>query len=285
MTRALLVMIVLAGCSDPAPRPVTFGGDRPVDLHIPDGFDDAKTYPLVVVLHGYSVNGFIQQAYLGAKQLADSGEAFLIWPDGLYDSKNRPYWNADPACCDFDGANPDDVGYLSDLIDDVVASWPIDRDAVFVVGHANGGYMAYRMACERADAIAGVVVIAGAAGMDPAACQPTQPVSVLHMHGTADVEFAYDGGGPFGMAPGSPGAIESATRWAGYDGCSTTRTPTGEPLDLDSVVAGAETTREQFACDAPTGVELWTMTGTEHLPGMTSTFVPIVWPWLLDHRR
>jgi polyhydroxybutyrate depolymerase len=145
--------------------------------------------------------------------------------------------------------------------------------------------MAYRMACERAEAIAAVVVIAGAAGMDPAACQPAQPVSVVHMHGTADPEFNYEGNGPFQMAPGSPGAIESATRWAGYDGCDATRTAIEPALDLDSVVDGAETHRESFGCPAPIDVELWTMEGTSHLPGMTTTFVPTLWPWLLDHRR
>ncbi len=284
-----LLFLTACGSESPPERPLTFGGDRPVDLHVPTGFTEGKQYPLVVVLHGFSINGFVQQAYLGLKALPDTGEAFMIWPDGLYNSENKPYWNADPACCDFDHANPDDVGYLGGLIDEISTTWPVDPNAVFVVGHANGGYMAYRMACERSDAIAAVVVIAGAAGMDATTCQPTQPVSVVHMHGTDDPEFNYDGNGPFQMAPGSPGAVESATRWAAYNGCNTTRTAIEPALDLDSVVDGPETHREAFDCAptarGPLGVELWTMNGTTHLPGMTTTFVPALWPWLLDHAR
>src|SRR5688572_12580131 len=190
-------LLALAACGGTeTERPRTFGGDRPVDLKVPAVLEDGATYPLLLVLHGYTITGFIQQAYLGIAQLTAESEAFVLAPDGIPDAENKPFWNADPVCCDFDGANPDDAGYLSTLIDDVIAAWPIDRDAVFVVGHANGGHMAYRMACERADALAAIVVIAGGTAIEDN-CQPSQPVSVVHMHGTADPEFMFEGGGPF----------------------------------------------------------------------------------------
>jgi polyhydroxybutyrate depolymerase len=283
--RILVLLAIVSACtSSSSERPRVFGGDRAVDLQIPDALDDSKQYPLVLVLHGFTITGFVQEAYLGLKKLVETDQAFVVAPTGLSDSKNRPYWNADPACCDFDHANPDDVAYLGGLIDDIAKAWNVDRHAIYVVGHANGGYMAYRLACERADAIAGIVVIAGAAGLDPATCTPSQAVSVLHMHGTADKEFPYAGGGMFGMTPASPGAVESVQRWAGMDGCASTHTA-GAPLDLDAIVSGPETKPDVYACTAPIGVELWTMENTEHLPNMVDTFVPIVWPWLLDHRR
>jgi polyhydroxybutyrate depolymerase len=278
----LLLVLAVAACGSSADRPLTFGGDRPVDLQPPATLVDGQRYPLLLVLHGYSVNGFIQEAYLGIKQLAETSEAFVLAPDGLADSENHPYWNADPVCCDFDGTNPDDSAYLRGLIDDVSDAWPVDPKAVFVVGHANGGYMAYRMACDHDDAIAAIVVIAGGTDLD---CRVAHPVNVLHMHGTEDQEFLFDGGGPFQMSPGSPGALESVTRWAAHDTCNPTRSSAGPALDLDSIVDGAETTPERFDCPPDADVELWTMTGTEHLPGMTDTFVPTVWPWLLDHAR
>ncbi|MCW5804499.1 MAG: hypothetical protein KIT31_19165 [Deltaproteobacteria bacterium] len=284
MSRSLVATLALcAACGGtPAERPRVFGGDRAVDLQIPPDFDESRRYPLVLVLHGYTVTGFVQQAYLGLKRLVEDNEAFVVAPTGISNSQKKPFWNADPACCDFEGMNPDDVGYLGGLVDDIVDAWPIDPSRVYAIGHANGGYMAYRLACDRADAFASIVVIAGAAGLDPAACAPSRPVSVLHLHGTADIEFAYTGGGMFGMTPASPGAVASVERWAAFDGCSTTRTP-GAPLDLDAVVPGAETQPEAFACSGGPGVELWTMTDSEHLPNMVDTFVPTVWPWLLDH--
>lgn len=282
--RALVVCALVACGDEPPARPLTFGGERFVDLQVPAGFQEGKKYPLVVVLHGYTINGFLQQAYLGIKSLVDDGEAFVVAPTGVYNSENKPFWNADPACCDFEGIDPDDVGYLSTLIEDIAGTWPIEREMIYLIGHANGGFMAYRLACERADLPAAIVVIAGAASLDPAACSPSRSVSVLHMHGTADIEFPYAGGGMFGGTPGSPGAVESVSRWAAFDGCDPTLSP-GEIYDLDSVVAGAETRTESFGCPTGVGVSLWSMEGTEHLPGMTTTFVPAVWPWLLEHRQ
>jgi polyhydroxybutyrate depolymerase len=274
----------MAACGgDAGDRPRTFGGDRPVELQIPAVIEDGAAYPLVVALHGYSITGYIQQAYLGLRMLTDTSRAFVIAPTGYYNSQGKPYWNADEACCDYEHAGPDDVGFLATLIDDIADAWPIDRGAVFAVGQGNGGNMAYRLACDRADAVTAIVVVAGAAGVDPAACAPSRPVSVLHAHGTADTEFAYAGGGPFQRTPDAPGAVESVTRWAGHDGCDPTRT--ADPaIDLDAVIPGAETRPERFGCAPPTAVELWTMEGSDHLPNLVDAFVPAVWPWLLARR-
>src|SRR5262249_1381496 len=156
----------------------------PVDLQVPPDFDEAKHYPLVLVLHGYTVTGFVQEAYFGMKAIVDDDEAFVVAPTGNSDSQGRPFWNADPACCDYEHANPADVGYLGGLLDDIAAAWPVDKQRVYIAGDANGGFMAYRLACDRADALAAIVVLAGAASLDPAACAPSRPVSVLHLHGT-----------------------------------------------------------------------------------------------------
>ena len=84
--RRILVAIVLAGCggdatnADAPQRPVTFGGDRPVDLEVPVGFDPEHSYPLIVVLHGYGANGFVQEAVFGVKTEVTSGRAFVLAP-------------------------------------------------------------------------------------------------------------------------------------------------------------------------------------------------------------
>lgn len=280
----LLVMASLAACGDqstPAPdasadRPLLFGGDRPVFLNPPASFDETKSYPLIMVLHGYSVNGVVQLAYFGLGVEADEGRAFTIAPDGLTDSKDHPYWNADPACCDFDHANPDDSGYLSKLITDISAAWPISN--VFIVGHSNGGYMAYRMACDHADQISAIGVLAGIVSTDPDACHPSQPVSVLHMHGTLDTEVPYDQTADYAGAEGS------VQRWDGYDGCDTTAGG-GGMADFDGNVAGDETTISTFSCPSGLGVELWTLTGSTHIPVLTPTYEPALVGWLSDHGR
>ena len=66
--------------------------------------------------------------------------------------------------------------------------------------------MAYRMACERADVIDQIAGLAGHASSLP--CNPTRPVSVLHIHGTGDATVPYETG-VFGGVQ-SPGAVDSA---------------------------------------------------------------------------
>ncbi|MEO7093920.1 MAG: PHB depolymerase family esterase, partial [Polyangiales bacterium] len=154
-----MLLLMLAACGDggsDGPRPTTFGGERPVDLKAPATLTAGKQYPLVVVLHGYGASGFVQSAYFNTTMLPAMDAALVIAPDGTVDAGGKQFWNADAACCDFEGQKPDDVAYLGGLLDDVIDAWPVDRDQVFVLGHSNGGFMAYRMACERADVIAAI---------------------------------------------------------------------------------------------------------------------------------
>jgi polyhydroxybutyrate depolymerase len=247
-----------------------FGGDRPVNLQIP-AFSDGQLYPLVLILHGYGANGFVQQAYFGLEDIVERGDAFALAPDGLVDSGGRQFWNADDACCDFDNKNPDDVAYLGGILDDVMDAWPIDPAQVRVIGHSNGGYMAYRLACDRADVVTSIVALAGNAVSVP--CTPAEPVHVLHVHGTADATV------PFA------GATPSVDQWTTHNGCSGARSDEGT-LDLDSAVDGAETQISTTAgCPAGGAVELWTMNGSGHIPNLISPFDTNVSQWWAEHPR
>jgi polyhydroxybutyrate depolymerase len=272
--KSALLIVALAGCSSskPADLPLVFGGDRPATLEVPANFDAGKSYPLVMVLHGYGATGFLQEAYFDVKPLVTAGTAFVIAPDGNVDSTGAEFWNADPECCDFDHTNPDDSGYLGGLIDAIEAAYPIDR--VYVVGHSNGGYMAYRMACDHADAIGNILVLAGDAASDPTTCNPTQSVSVLHVAGDADTEV------PYAMT-----AMRSVTQWASHDMCAGTFTA-GPSFDFIDATAGDETT-SMIADGCPTGIdiELWTIAGAPHVPNFNANFEPAFYQWFVDHPR
>ncbi len=159
-----------------------------------------------------------------------------MYPDGTVNRKGDHFWNATDACCDMDRSAVDDSGYIKALIDEIGSRYRVDPKRVFLVGHSNGGYMSYRMACDHADRIAALVSIAGATWQDSARCKPQAPVSVLQVHGTADAEVPYEGG------PGFPGARETVARWAALDGCSPEIDRSSPPLDIDDVLPGAETT-------------------------------------------
>lgn len=278
-----LLLIAACGGDEPAPRPTTFGGARPVQLQVPADFGDGdRTYPLVMILHGYGASGFLQQNYFQLGDLASAHGALVLAPDGTPDGQNRQFWNADPACCDFGGTGVDDVAYLGGLIDEVAATWPVDPTRVTLIGHSNGAFMAYRMACDRADV---VTAIAGLAGLAPTApCAPSRPVHVLHLHGTADATVPY-AGGDFGGVSNTPGAVESVARWASHNGC--TGAPTAAAAkDLDGAVTGAETmVTETAGCPADGAADLWTLEGSAHLPSITPGFVAELLGWVDAHSR
>ena len=155
--------------------------------------DEKNAYPLIVLLHGYTANGFVQDALFGFAQLADDKQLFVAHPDGTVDQTGARFWNATDACCDFYGSGVDDVAYLNAVVDDMEQNFNIDKKRVFFVGHSNGGFMSHRMACDAADRVAGIVALAGDNWQDPSKCNPTAPVAVLQVHGTADTEVPYDG--------------------------------------------------------------------------------------------
>jgi polyhydroxybutyrate depolymerase len=285
-TLAAVLLALAAACSNPTDRPVDrpleFGGARPVTLQVPDDFDDARTYPLLVILHGYSANAFVQQGYLKLNDVASTHEMLVLAPEGTVDSMGKQFWNADPTCCDLDGSGVDDVAYLGGLIDAVRAAWPVDAAQVAVIGHSNGAFMAYRMACERADVVTEIAGLAGHASTVP--CDPVRPVAVLHIHGTADDTVPYETGTFMGFT--SPGAVDSVAQWATHDGCTGALAAGAPPKDLEQRLDGAETTVGVTAgCPAGAAAELWTIEGGGHLPVLTATFPTELLAWLDAHRR
>ncbi len=285
MHRTALLFALLAGAcgSDEAsdPPPTVFGGDRPVTLQVPTTYDADRSYPLLVLLHGWGGTSLLNQVYLGFTDAADTRDILVVAPDGTVDRDGKPFWNASDGCCDIYGTGVDDVAYLSTLVEDIRAAYNVDGRRIYAVGHSNGGYMSYRLACERADLFAAITSLAGVAAFaDPSACVPTEPVSVLQVHGDADETVPYGGG------QGFPGAVASVERWAEYDGCAGTLTEAGT-LDIEKRLDGAETTTATVAsCPSPVATELWTVHGGAHSPVLENpTFSDLVWTFLLDHAR
>ena len=93
------------------------------------------------------------------------------------------------------------------------------------------------------------------------------------MHGTADDTV------PYSLAAPSVDAVGGNTTPA-----MATQTP-GPNLDIDND-AGAETTTTTFdgcATDAP--VELWSLQGAGHVPGLNPDFSSMILTYMAAHRR
>lgn len=256
---------------------------RPYAIKVPSGYDRNTPTPLLLLLHGYSASAALQDFYFGTSALADRKTFLLAMPDGTLDADNALFWNATDACCGF-GADVDDVAYLGAVLSDVQAHYNVDPRRIFVLGHSNGGFMAYRLACELSQRIAGIASLAGAMWNDASRCQPTAPVAVLQVHGTADATIAYRGGSELGVA--YPSAAQSVASWATKNGCDGGLTETQLPRDFDSRVAGAETRVERHGgCRDNGAAELWTIMDGRHIPSLQPGAVESMYDFLAAHPK
>ena len=260
-------------------------GRGPVPVYLPSTYDDGVPMPLIVMLHGYGASGAVQEAYLRFRPHQEAYGFMLATPDGTVDAFGNRFWNATDACCNFAGSDVDDSGYLLALIEAIQTECAVDTRLICLMGHSNGGFMSYRMACDHADVLASIASLAGATHDDPNDCAPVATVHTLQIHGTNDSVIFYNGGSLYGNA--YPGAIETTELWAANNGCAVVADHSSPPLDLDRGLAGAETlvTTYQQDCNPGGSAELWTIVGGSHTPNLSASFSPLVIDWLLRHPK
>lgn len=276
---------LLAGCGATLPAPGSFvvGGARPVLVVPPPDHDPSVPTPLLVVLHGYQSSADQVERLFPLATAAEVLGVAVVRPQGAIDSLSRRFWNASAACCNLFGFPVDDVGYLTRLIDEIEGRMAVSE--VMLFGHSNGGFMAYRLACEYPERFAAVVTIAGGLDTDPLpSCGVGGPARVLHIHGTEDRVIKYGGGSVSDLPiPGMPndippysGAEATIGAFAAGAGCGPF--VAGTPFDLDLRVAGAETVPLEASCPEGRRVVLWRMVDSGHEPRPGSGFAArVLW--------
>ena len=266
-------------------------GRGQVPVYLPSDYDGSTPLPLVFSLHGYSDPDV--EAYFDFVPQVDEKQFIYCVPTGTTDAFGSPFWNGTDACCDFLNTNVNDSAYLRQLIEIIQAQYAVDERSIHFTGISNGGFMTYRMACEHSDLIASVAPLAGTTFLDDSDCTPAEPVHVLHIHGTADSSISFDGGCIVFSC--YPGAEESIDAWRNYNECDSVPVDGGPAFNLDWSVGGNETTSTiyQQNCNDGVTVELWTMTGSEHVPNFrrnsdsltSNLFAKNALNWLLEHRK
>ncbi|WP_372517071.1 extracellular catalytic domain type 1 short-chain-length polyhydroxyalkanoate depolymerase [Mycolicibacterium frederiksbergense] len=232
-----------------------FGGMmRTYRLHLPAGGPPSG---LVVNLHAAGATGADQAALTHYDAVADAHGFAVVYPDGIDYS-----WADGRGASMPDRQGVDDVGFISALVDRIVAENGIPRGRVYATGLSAGGFMANRLACERADLFAAIAPVSGTLGTN-VGCNPSRPVSVLATYGTADPVVPFDGGPMIGR--GGPSTVVSALalveRWRQIDGCP--NAPSDEVLSA----AGDGTQTHRIAsdrCAAGTAVVFMRVDGGGH---------------------
>jgi polyhydroxybutyrate depolymerase len=224
---------------------IVSGLRRSYRLYVPPGTGrDAR--PLVVFLHGgFGSARQAEQAY-DWDDLADRRQVVIAYPDGLGRA-----WDVGGGCCGVPGRNgTNDVGFVTAMVRQIQAAVPIDARRIYATGISNGGMLAYRLVCDS--------TLFAAIGPDSATllggCPHPAPVSVLHVHGTADTNIRYSGGPGEGVARiDGPAVPDLIARWRATDGCAAPIVTTSGPL-----------TTSIADCPGGRAVELITIDGAGH---------------------
>ncbi len=258
--------------------------DRPYEVFVPTKYNSAAPMPLVVMLHGYTLTGALQEDYFKLQPLAEERGFLYVHPDGTQAAGDGAhFWNATDACCNFHASNVDDSAYLLSIIEEVQHKYNVDPKRIFLMGHSNGGFMSHRMACDHADKIAAIASLAGAMWNDVSKCSPSSPINVLQIHGTDDELVRYAGGI---FAARFPSAEVTTADWAKLEGCDAQPVVQPLTLDLDRELPGAETTSYVYSgCTAGGSATLWSIAGGKHSPHLSDTFSAQVIDYLFAHPK
>lgn len=186
--------------------------DREYLIYVPSGYRAGTAAPVVYGFHG----GGGKKEGVDAtscpdgetggdgcmRAVADRAGTILVLPDGVdKPGLGKRSWNAGGGkdgwrcvggeACDTDS---DDVAYVDALRAEVERALSVDSARVYATGISNGAAMSHRLACERAEVFAAIAPVAGAnQALAVPGCTPARPVPVLHIHGTADRCWGYEG--------------------------------------------------------------------------------------------
>lgn len=246
---------VSGGCAAtaPAPRGKVAGAALDTILRVPAKLR-GKRAPLVLALHFASGSGAQMEQVTRLTPEARRSGFVVAYPSAT----SGGVW-----------AGADEIGAVTRTLRAIERAACIDPRRIYLTGISNGGGMANLLACRFADRFAGVVLFAPAvSGIGD--CRPSQPISMLEIHGGADPLV------PYAAIPGFVAA------WARLDGCA---------AGPRSTRAGTGATRRRWSgCRGGAAVEHLRLAGGKHielLPQLRSAGVEparTAWRFLAPHR-
>ncbi len=176
---------------------------RSLIVFVPSHLAAPSTRALVVVLHGglgnaQRIESGQSEHGLNMDAEAEKGGFVVAYLNGTAASRRLASdmlaWNAGGGCCGQPAANNvDDVRYIVDTVEHLIARFDIDRGRVFGIGHSNGGMMTQRVMCETG-LYAAAVSIAGPLNLDDGNCSAARGRRILDIHGEDDANVPIRGG-------------------------------------------------------------------------------------------
>lgn len=189
--------------------------ERYYTLFIPSEYNQHTPYPLVLNFHGTSSDPINQEVLTKFGKLGQQKQFIVVSPLALFTRKDGGpiTWNVDYEL------GPDDVLFVSHLIEHLSNTYNIDSNRVYAAGFSGGARMSSRLACEMPQKIAAIAPVAGLRFPDN--CRPKQGVPIISFHGEKDTINHYK------LQQDSPvywnmGIDEALSKWVKNNRCTET---------------------------------------------------------------
>lgn len=189
---------------------------------------DVEPRGAVLLLHGGGGRGRGLLDTNLARRSVERGFIFIA-PNGEHPGARFP--NNWAVRADNFGHEKDDIAFLNDVMDDVAATYGVDRSRMLLAGFSRGGSMVWDVACFAPDSARAYAPSAGAF-WDTLPENCNGPVDLFHTHGWNDRTVPLEG------RPLRDGAIAQGDVWEslrvlrGANGC-TARQPTRSVVEND----------------------------------------------------
>ena len=245
---------------------------RKFTIHKPTGFTNTVPVPLVLFLHGGTGNMATAQGFTNLNAVSNANGFLAVYPQAYGVVPTGGYVWADGRGSFADIAGIDDIGFIDKLLDSIIANYNINTNKIYICGFSNGGFMTQRLACQLNQRFAAIASLG--CSMDTTLfkdCNPTRPVPMLFMLGTADPRVPYNGGRLIGTISNTPavGIDTLVNFWKINNKCLTTT----EPINLPDVVATDKSTVTLFKftnCSCNSNISFYKINGGGHTwPGVS----------------
>ncbi len=179
---AMTTPLAAQDCGPDTPCEIS-GGEY--HLRLPEG---PGPHPVLIWFHGHRGNGAsIHRGGGLQRDFLDQGYALLA-PNGYL---NPGGWRSYPART---GAPRDDVAFAFAALAAAQDRGALDLNRVYAGGFSAGGSMAWLLACEAGERLAGMVSVAGALrSPNDTDCSGLKDLPILHIHGFADGQVPFEG--------------------------------------------------------------------------------------------
>jgi polyhydroxybutyrate depolymerase len=222
-------------------------------VYNPKGYNNAGKMPLIFALHGGSGSPDAMLKLADFRAIADRDKVVIVYPAGIETS-----WNdGRPTNANVLGIN--DVSFINQLCDYMVANYSVDSKKIYATGISNGGFMSSRLGCELSNRIAAIAVDAATFEQNKIFpnCSPTNSLPAMYIHGTLDLLVPFNGGTV--AASGSNGAgglvvshAQAVAKWVTLNKCNATPITT----DLPDITNDGTTIKERRYTNGTNGSEV-----------------------------